>query len=1344
MATKTTSTTGIGVRGGTLQLGGLATQPVPFVAPSTFPVPRVVSPIVPAVAPPAVAAALRAGTTPQLPIAVNDVIAGNISRAVQGIIPKALNTVQVRPITGNTPIRIIPSILLNQRKPNEETLSLSRMNFSNGTFQQANLHGISVLRPEIISLMDFEPVYFGTTLDLNDVGLLMDVQYQARHLREQTFFQLMSGIQQTDQRNELSNLQMAFVGGFQRVNAAADFYNNTMQTIETMKNGFDVKDIPSNNFDLRNYRTLRDFYQTFMMFPADVFNQFSGTKILMQLLFDARSIAEGYSMNLLSLSDPDRQAGGAALTSPISIDKTYNTRAGFSFTYDTIRSFNQPQNAAEQEFFNRFNSSLPQSPDDRIKLLVNMLSKELRVSRGLGRLTVQNSLQQKFNAATTDGSPFDNIIGGVGNTIFDPVTGPGSIANLTVINNTDNSAVLPFETKYIDTNSASRKTYIPGSVFFVDSILNVETLSGFNIEPLRSYVSKYMETVDNATDVISSIFDYGTEVSPISPMSLFKLILEPLEHSIRFLSASDMFTSLQNQALGLSTSEAVAVATFKLAANNPELKALLFQYLLLRIVAADTGTAFSRTTFFVGSIIEDLNRDIRNLSGVSLNRNAVRPNLYDQRSLFPYITGLAQTIQAKIIELVNQRTITGDGANAQTTTRQPDPATGLAVVGCDIDTSYGFAGELQRSRLIEGFAAFFIKLDAILGNEVNNIMDSSRRTRYHSLSGSTLALLAFEAFLQLICRYVGGDFHNSTDNYNIPNVVIDTNFNARTYNSLQSIIAETQPPLPIIEVDPGTNSAPRTSSTTSQTQRLAQSHHSAATQHVVDQTARTATLLGVSPGAVQTGVSNNQSILAGQFATAGSRFTDATALALRNVTPTVNPQDLLDAHAIDASLNSISHKLFQEDFSLACVMHILQVIKRRLRSALDLASNYFTQQTLNSLASLNATSIQDIGQNLDPAQVRILLRQRYEYVRQLASNTQGLQFIPGSPTDTDTRAALLSLLGRDSFRDTNDAAFRYRLLTVGIPAGFSKNLVERINGNNIVSTTFLRKKEFDVVTVNVYKRSLEFPQLVFKPRKYIFDLSLFPNGYKNLRISANENFDRVLQRITLLDYQNFSHPTTITLQDVANSERYAFIPDPLLKRAMVENHVLSDLFASYVQFLTTMELAESTFVNQQSQTYQRLSVGDGTDLSPQFSELVRKYLLAKRTADIQNNPSLSPLPDIPIKEMLVSQQVDQATKDLLRLLTFGNIAFKLENALASMLSPKIFERVFTIPVNVDDFEIDYQQTTAAESGRDFLEKTFFQEMLDRNALAAGVYKLAPRTHKDTIFEDYFVTIELVE
>jgi hypothetical protein len=175
-----------------------------------------------------------------------------------------------------------------------------------------------------------------------------------------------------------------------------------------------------------------------------------------------------------------------------------------------------------------------------------------------------------------------------------------------------------------------------------------------------------------------------------------------------------------------------------------------------------------------------------------------------------------------------------------------------------------------------------------------------------------------------------------------------------------------------------------------------------------------------------------------------------------------------------------------------------------------------------------------------------------------------------------------------------------------------------------------------------------------------------------------------------------------------------------------------------------MKLDETTFVNRQSQTWQNLSLGtQGTDLTPQFEELARRYLIAKRTTDIRTNPSLSPLPDIPISAMLTSPLVDQATKDTLKLLTFGNVAFKVENALADLLSPKLFERVFTIPLNVDDFEIDYDATTGPESGREFLQKDFIQALLDKSA-PAGTYRFKPRTHKDTVFEDYFVTIELVQ
>lgn len=1332
MGSRTTNTTGIGVRGGTAQLGGVSTQPIPFVLPAAYPVTRQTNPTTPIVAPSRVAEALTNGRAPELAIPVQDVINGTMGSAVRDLLPATLTAVQYQPTADPSVLRPNSSTLTTQRRSNEETLSLAQLGIDNREFQSVDPHGINKLRPEIIALMDYEPIYFGNSLVLNDVGILMDVQYQARQLREQTFFQLMRGIQQTDQSQQLQNIQNDFTANFQKVNSSADFYRNTIIALETAKNGFDLKNIPGNSFDLENFKTLRDFYETFMMFPRNAIDRFSGTKIIMQLLFDMRSIAEGYSMNLLNLTDPDRQTGGIAFTSPTTIDKSYTNRNGFSFTYDTIRSYTDPVNAADNQFFTRFNASLPQAPDDRIKILINMISKELRVSRGLGREVVAAILRQKFGATIIDGSPFDNLIGGVGNTIFDSVTGPGSLASLTVLNNVAGSAVLPFETKYIDVNN-TRKVYIPGSSYFIDSIINVPVLTSFNLTPFRTYVEEFVRTTDDVASVVVNLFDYGEDISSLCPTELFKQLLDGISHGLMFLMSNPQRNGLQ-----INIADAATAAIFRLATTDPLLKAMLFQYVLLILLAS------SNSRFFATAIAEELLNDIRNLNTVTVNSNYPLPDLRTPNSLQPFINTLGVTIQDRVARLVNQQTLTQYLNNAQATDRRGVSTDGRMRVGFDVDSTYGIPSALNQSHFLRNLTQFVVGLETILGNETNNILDNTKRSRFNSISMSTIVLMIFEVYTNLISRYVKVDFQISGFGRNFPDMIVDTNFNAQMQSSIEELLSDPGLALPVIPSEKATNARKSNGTSVPNTQRIPRNHRMSSFRHAYEQVNDVAEITGTTSADVYDGIIQNEAILGGPRATTSSRFADASQFAMRRVNRHTNPNDLIDAHALDRSLDSIAFKLFQEDFSIACAMHILLVIKQRLRTTLDVATNYFTQQTLNNFATSSGTSLSDIGKNLFPSQVRLLLRQRDAYIKSLTSNSNELQFIPISSTDVNVRNAILSLLDKASYRETADAGLRYRLLTIGIPSGFSKNLGDRLTGANLSSTSFQRNKNFDLVYVNVYKRSLEFPQVIFKPKKYLFDLSLFPNGYNDLDIRPSENFDSVLQRITLFDYQNFTNPTSVTMENIVDNDKYSLISDPSLRRALVENHVLSDIFGAYIQSLTTMKLTESTFINTDSETWKRLSLGrNGTDLTPRFAELVRQYLISQRTQEIRNNPALQPLPDISIQEMLTSSNVDQGTKDTLKLLMFGNVAFKPENALADMLSPKIFERVFTIPLNVDDFEIDYEVTTGSESGREFFEKSFFRNRLDPHA-REGTYKLKPRTHQDVVFEDYFITIELVE
>lgn len=1312
MGSRTTSTTGIGVRQGTVQLGGLALQPIPYVLPSLIPNQRQVNPVSPAIAPAEIADAIRLGNVP--------VLTG-----------PALNVAQIQTDASSPAIRLLRPGLLAPRAPNEETLSLANVQVANGQFIQADPNGLHALRPEILSLMDYEPIYFGNSLDMNDVGVLMDVQYQSRHLREQTFLRIVDGVQTTDQAFQIPIIQSNFVASFQRITIAADFYRNTIITLENIKGGFNVKNISPRNFDVRNFTTLRNYFQTFMLFPQESFDRFSNTKIMMQLLFDIRSIAEGYSMNLLNVTDPDRESGGRAVVSPVNIDKSYNPRSGFSFTYDTIRSFDTPVNASEEQFFTQFNSSLPQSQDDRIKILMSMFSKEIRVSRGLGRPGVQSQLSTQFGATTTVGSPFDNLLGGIGNTIFDPVVGEFSIASLMTINNVGSSAVLPFEVKYIDVNNTS-KVYVPGSSYFVDSIINTPNLTAFNTDPLRLFVEKYVGTVETATDVISNIFDFSDQHSRLSPQAMMRYLMGGVSPGLAFLKANS-----QRSGETVHPAEAATVAMFRQSVRDPVLKRMLFQYMLGRIILR-----IDDNRFFANAIIDDMDNLISGLSFTGVTDADFAPRLRDLPTLQHFLVNLMNTIQHRVIDTANQRTSQG-GSSTQSSGRSQDGSTtGFIVVGFDTDRTTGIPAALEQSVIVRAFVNFIVSLESVLGNEAFNLVDTGKRTRFNTLSISTLVLMAFEVYVNFLSRYASSDFQTSESGDNFPDMLVDTNFNERMYNAIQTIISEPEPGLPITERSQTVASSGRPVTVSPvNSQRFGTNHSDSGTNHLMNSVGPAAGA-GTDSGDVHDGAVANEPILGGVHATAGTGFTQAIDLVLRGVNGHSNPQALLDAQAIDNSLNSIMSKLLAEDFAVACGMHILQTIKHKLRSSLDLTMSYFTPATLTSFSSLNGTSISDIGKNLTPTQVRLLVRQKDSYIRQLQTTDGDVQFIPMSPTDMPTRSAILTMLAKSSFRETTNAALRYRLLTVGIPSGFSKNLVERINGNSINSTTFRTTKASEVIYFNVYKRSIEYPQIIFKPKKYIFDISLFSTGYSNLNIQDSDTFESVLQRISLFDYQSFQYPETVRMSDIITSEKYSFIANPTLRRSIIENHVMSDLFSEYIRVLTGMKLAEDTFIDQQSQTYRGLSLR-GDSLTPQFESLARKYLILKREIDMRSDHSLQRIPEISFDDMLTSPLVDEITKDDVRLLKFGNLVFKSENAFANLLSPKLFDRVFTIPLNVDDFEIDYTQTISTAGGREFIEKAFVQARLDRTA-PEGVYRFVPRSIREMVFEDYFVTVELVE
>jgi hypothetical protein len=70
---------------------------------------------------------------------------------------------------------------------------------------------LPTFRPEIISIVDYKPVYVGQGRELTGVGKLIDVSYQARMLREETLQNIINDMDKAPQtKSQLSSMAQSF------------------------------------------------------------------------------------------------------------------------------------------------------------------------------------------------------------------------------------------------------------------------------------------------------------------------------------------------------------------------------------------------------------------------------------------------------------------------------------------------------------------------------------------------------------------------------------------------------------------------------------------------------------------------------------------------------------------------------------------------------------------------------------------------------------------------------------------------------------------------------------------------------------------------------------------------------------------------------------------------------------------------------------------------------------------------------------------------------------------------------------------------------------------------------
>jgi hypothetical protein len=295
----------------------------------------------------------------------------------------------------------------------------------------------------------------------------------------------------------------------------------------------------------------------------------------------------------------------------------------------------------------------------------------------------------------------------------------------------------------------------------------------------------------------------------------------------------------------------------------------------------------------------------------------------------------------------------------------------------------------------------------------------------------------------------------------------------------------------------------------------------------------------------------------------------------------------------------------------------------------------------------------------------------------------------------------------------------------------SDKLIDRINKSNINNSNY-KSFENDVISINVYKKNVENDDIVYYPQKFYFDLSLYPKEINNLNINPKMSFERLLNKFSLYDFsilgKNFEN--IIDLSNINQSDKYSFLTKEE-KKSMFENHIVSNLLQTYIYLLTGISFSEEVFPTI---PYDEFNLA--TTTTNQNTELLlRAYFKAIMNFDYpsQNN-MLSALTDPAIPD---------SVKDDMQLLLYGTNMLRPNLILSKVLETKKFDRILIIPVNIDNFGINVNQTSQTTGGKRFVSKNSYQKKLTKIKIGNNELIQENRDKNSLIFEDYFVSIDTI-
>jgi hypothetical protein len=382
-----------------------------------------------------------------------------------------------------------------------------------------------------------------------------------------------------------------------------------------------------------------------------------------------------------------------------------------------------------------------------------------------------------------------------------------------------------------------------------------------------------------------------------------------------------------------------------------------------------------------------------------------------------------------------------------------------------------------------------------------------------------------------------------------------------------------------------------------------------------------------------------------------------------------------------------------------------------------------------------------------------------------------------------------------------------KILSVGIPLGFVSNFRKKVD-------VFKTKKaaqderQNDVIKIKLYKIDLQSPDVVYRPKEFLFELSRFPvrndDLIKPFTEGQSKNIHEISRHFSTRDYSQIFSPTGAQVQylqsqnneiEALSGKDYSFLNEKK-KKQLYSNHIMSYALECYLKIMTGISTADHQFnltpaesnfepaflenflnyhlnnfalekqtsavntsTTQQVKLFNGTYPRTGSDKKSNVTSNVNGYSTIEALSHYENTEKKTQV-------ILDTSQINFSGKDVPAISHQISVLNEVSRTLTDIsspdlilkrvFSPKRFDRIFNIIFDPYTFEIDLESTNSTPHGKVALQMMVNRgDILLENSpmmtfLGSGikkesyVYRERNKSQGELLMEKYFVAIETID